>query len=50
MIWPTVTELPRNLEPATPDPFVQDLNELSILRDEPASPQPRQAVRVSRLA
>ena len=27
MVWPTVTELPRNLEPATPDSFVQDLNE-----------------------
>ena len=28
MIWPTVIELPRNLEPSTPDPFVQDLDDL----------------------
>jgi len=40
MIWPTVTELPRNLEPSTPDPFVQDLNELSSPRRRPDSPQP----------
>ena len=33
MIWPTVIELPRNLEPSTPDPFVQDLDE----RDEIAA-------------
>ena len=38
MVWPTVTELPSSLEPATPDTFVQDLNELTAT---PPSPHPR---------
>jgi hypothetical protein len=29
MVWPTVTELQRRLEPTTGDTFVQDLNEIA---------------------
>jgi hypothetical protein len=38
MLWPTVTELPRNLEPTTGDTFAQDLNERTVPRSEPARP------------
>ena len=34
MVWPRVTELPRNLEPTGEDPFVRDLDE----RDSRARP------------
>ena len=40
MLWPTVTELPRNLEPTTGDTFAQDLNERTVPRSEPTSPRP----------
>jgi hypothetical protein len=36
MLWPTVTELPRKLEPTTGDTFMQDLNALT----PPPAPQP----------
>ena len=37
MVWPTVTELPRKLEPTTEDTFTQDLNERTVPRGETAS-------------
>jgi hypothetical protein len=37
MLWPTVTELPRKLEPTTGDTFTQDLNARTVPRSEPAS-------------
>ena len=40
MVWPTVTELPRKLEPTTGDTFMQDLDELTPPRSAPASHPP----------
>ena len=39
MLWPTVTELPRHLEPTGDDTFVRDLDE----RTEPGRPPTRAA-------
>jgi hypothetical protein len=44
MRWPTVTELPRKLEPTTGDTFMQDLNELT----PPPAPQPTDQPRRAR--
>ena len=49
MLWPTVTELPRQLEPATGDPFVQDLNALAPPpRGAPEPSRPEQPPRTRR--
>ena len=40
MLWPTVTELPRQLEPSTGDTFVHDLNALAPPRSAPIRVDP----------
>jgi hypothetical protein len=39
MVYPTVTELPRHVEPVTADTFTQDLNEPKAPRSERPSQQ-----------
>jgi hypothetical protein len=48
MLWPTVTELPRQLEPSTGDTFVQDLNALAPPRSAPDPGRPEQPPRARR--
>ena len=45
MISPRVTELPRNLEPVTDDPFTHDLDEPRRAAAPPEAPPQRERLR-----